>query len=189
MPRVAKLSKSAIVGRLTVVFEKNGYEGASLKMLADAAELSKASLYHHFPGGKHDMATQVLIGAGLRMQRLILAPLANANAGQARLQNSLEGTAAYYGGDVPVCLMNSLLLGDGLPLFGAEIANSVDIWRKALANAYGDAGADYAEAGAWAAYAVERIQGALVLCRVVQNRAPLETCLAELVADVDLLSE
>jgi len=188
MPRTAQYSKSAIADRLETVFEKNGYEGASLKLLAEAAGLSKASLYHHFPGGKQEMAGQVLIGAGLAMQKFILAPLARNAPAQARLQASLTGTATYYGGSVPVCLMNSLLLGEGLTLFGAQIARAVVVWREGLEKAYAEVGADRSEAEAWAAYAVERIQGALVLCRVQQSRKPLETCLVELSADVDMLA-
>ena len=189
MPRIAKLSRNAIAERLAGVFELNGYEGASLKMLADAVGLSKASLYHHFPGGKEDMAAHVLVGAGAHMQQLILSPLSSAEDAKARLYASLDGTLNYYSGDVPVCLMNSLLLGGGLTLFGAQIASSVAVWQKGLERAYQEAGADVGEAAPWAAYAVERIQGALVLCRVSQQRAQLEAAVGELKADVELLGE
>jgi len=185
MPRIAKLSKTAIAERLISVFEGYGYEGASLKMLSDAAGLSKASLYHHFPNGKEDMAAHVLGQAGVRLQGLVLAPLADSGTAAERLIASLEGTAAYYGGSVPVCLMNSLLIGGGTRLFGEQVKVAVDIWRQGLKEAYREVGVDATEAGAWATYAVERIQGALVLCRVQANRVPLESCLAELRADVE----
>ena len=68
MPRKAKLNKSALAERLSAVFCENGYEGASLSGLAEACELSKASLYHHFPNGKVDMANAVLARAGARLQ-------------------------------------------------------------------------------------------------------------------------
>ena len=185
MPRIAKLSKGAIAERLTSVFEEYGYEGASLKMLSDAVGLSKASLYHHFPKGKEDMAAHVLGQAGARLQALVLAPLSNSATAAERLIASLEGTAAYYGGPVPVCLMNSLLIGGGTHLFGKQIKVAVDIWRQGFTEAYRAVGVDAAEASAWATYAVERIQGALVLCRVQASRTPLESCLAELRADVE----
>jgi AcrR family transcriptional regulator len=187
MARTAKLSKSAIIERLAGVFESSGYAGASLKMLADAASLSKASLYHYFPGGKAEMAAHVLAQAGGRLQNLVLGPLKDDAPASERLFESLEGTARYYSGSVPVCLMNSLLLGGGTALFGDQVKSAVTIWQTGLASAYREAGADSREASAWAAYAVERIQGALILCRVTCSRRPFETCLAELKADVEQL--
>ena len=187
MARIAKLTKPELAEKLTAVFENSGYEGASLKSLAEAAELSKASLYHHFSGGKAEMAETVLARAGMRLQKHILDPLAARGAGKDRLLNSLEGVAVYYGGTVPVCLMNSLLLGEGRPLFGRGIGQAVTVWQKGLEVALVSAGESHHEATAWAAYAVERIQGALVMCRVQQSRNPLEVCLSELTADVAAL--
>jgi len=189
MPRIAKLSKHALVERLSTVFENNGYAGASMAMLADAGGLSKASLYHFFPGGKQEMAAQVLGQAGARLQALILAPLARDGSAQTSLHASLDGTAEYYSGAAPVCLMNSLLVGGGTEFFADQIKRAVGVWQKGLSKGYEEAGADSVEAQAWAAYAIERIQGALIICRVQASRLPLENCLAELKTDVDLLSE
>src|ERR1700749_1985402 len=52
--------KAEIVGRLFVVFQDRGYEGASLADLSQATGLGKSSLYHHFPRGKEQMAEAVL---------------------------------------------------------------------------------------------------------------------------------
>jgi len=186
--RKAKLSKSEITERLSRVFQFYGYEGASLNMLAEAAELSKASLYHYFPKGKEDMAFHVLGQAGARLQALVLAPLSGDASPSERLYKSLKGTSEYYSGDIPVCLMNSILLGAGTELFGTQISAAVEIWRQGLADTYKAAGAYANEAVAWSAYAVERIQGALILCRVKGMREPLEICLAELEADVGALA-
>jgi len=52
--------KAEIVGRLFIVFQDKGYEGASLADLSQATGLGKSSLYHHFPRGKEQMAEAVL---------------------------------------------------------------------------------------------------------------------------------
>ncbi|MEM8810542.1 MAG: TetR/AcrR family transcriptional regulator, partial [Cyanobacteria bacterium P01_G01_bin.38] len=44
------MTKDAAIAKLTPVFRRYGYEGASLSMLSKATGLGKASLYHHFPG-------------------------------------------------------------------------------------------------------------------------------------------
>lgn len=44
-----------LLNALLQVFSAKGFEGASLAELASASSRSKASLYHHFPGGKQQM--------------------------------------------------------------------------------------------------------------------------------------
>jgi len=182
MTRPPKFSKAAMAERLEQVFKENGYEGASLKLLAATTGLSKASLYHHFPNGKSEMAAHVLAYSGARLQKLVLGPLQAAN--RDGLVASLAGAADYYGGDVPVCLMNSLLLGDGRALFGTRIRAAVEAWQAGMAACLVGEGADKHEAQAWATDAIGRIQGALVLCRVQEGRMPLDDCLDGLSGDV-----
>ena len=184
MARPATFSKTQLLAKLTAVFRRSGYDGASMADLSKATGLSKASLYHHFPGGKADMAAKVMAEEGKRLQKLVLAPLGKLDDPVSALDNSLQGVAVFYGGNVPQCLMNSILLGTGEAIFRAEISTAVTVWMKLLAGAYEAAGASSGEATAWAAYALERIQGALIICRVVANRAALEECLAELRGDV-----
>ncbi|MDH3644464.1 MAG: TetR/AcrR family transcriptional regulator, partial [Gammaproteobacteria bacterium] len=46
----SRATRESLEDQLVTVFKKRGYEGATLNQLADATGLSKASLYHHFPG-------------------------------------------------------------------------------------------------------------------------------------------
>ncbi|MCK0069321.1 TetR/AcrR family transcriptional regulator [Kordiimonas laminariae] len=177
MPRIAKLNKTEMAARLSNVFQENGYEGASMAMLAGAAELSKASLYHHFPNGKKDMADKVLAHAGARLQKYVLAPLNGKDTPEKRLANSFEGVAQYYEGDVPFCLMNSLLVGEGKALFQQQINTAVGMWQAGLERAYLEMGLATEEAERKARSRLVAIQGSLVLCRVENSRAPLEECL------------
>lgn len=182
MPRPAKFTKAILAQRLETVFKENGYEGASLMMLADATALSKASLYHHFPKGKEEMAAHVLAHSGASLQKFVLAPLMDASG--AALMKSLKGTKTYYSGDVPICLMNSLLLGEGRSLFGPQIASAVTAWQDGMVKCLEGEGVTTSEANAWAIDALQRIQGALVLCRVTGTRKALEDCIDALRADV-----
>ena len=52
----AGATKAQLFNQLCAVYIERGYDGATLTHLAHASELSKASLYHHFPGGKPEMA-------------------------------------------------------------------------------------------------------------------------------------
>ena len=149
--------------------------------------LSKASLYHHFPGGKEEMAEKVLGEEGVRLQQLVLSHLEQDNPAEALLA-SLQGVREFYSGDIPQCLMNSITLGRGGDLFGVSVAAAVKTWQGKLAERYEDLGASEEEAVSWSRYAVERIQGALVVCRVQASRAPLESSLEELEGDVGFVA-
>ncbi len=184
MARPATFSKSELLAKLSEIFRRSGYGGASMADLSTATGLSKASLYHHFPGGKAEMAAKVMAEEGKRLQKLVLVPLAGQASPIEALQKSLDGVALFYSGDVPQCMMNSILLGSGEAIFRKEISAALSAWQKAFADAFAAAGSLPDEASAWAAYALERIQGALIICRVVANRSPLEQCLAELQGDV-----
>lgn len=186
MARPATHSKTELLAKLSAIFRADGFEGASMQALSQKTGLSKASLYHHFPGGKQEMAQKVLGEEGRRLQSLVLRPLTGDDPVLSLIE-SLQGIETFYAGAVPQCLMNSIMLGKGGDLFGDTIATAVAVWRTRLASAYGAAGAVDDEAVAWAAYAIERIQGSLILCRVEASRQPLERCLKELRGDVDFL--
>lgn len=187
MPRPATHSKSQLAEKLATVFRAAGYEGASMQALSAATGLSKASLYHHFPEGKVEMASSILGEEGRRLQKHILAPLKQFDDPAMALLASLDGVAAFYKDDVPQSLMNSIMIGAGAALFRDDIAAVVKIWRSQFAEAYARCGASAEEAEAWGAYAIERIEGALILCRVEWSRKPLERCLVELSGDVQYL--
>ena len=79
MPAALDAKKKAeIVDRLFVVFQDHGYEGASLADLSRATGLGKSSLYHHFPGGKEQMAEAVL-GKGKAFMQTAVADVAKSS--------------------------------------------------------------------------------------------------------------
>lgn len=49
-------SRDVHIPALFQLFRESGYDGVSLAQIAVATGLGKASLYHHFPGGKVEMA-------------------------------------------------------------------------------------------------------------------------------------
>jgi len=128
-----KPPRARAVNALHGVFAKHGYEGASLSALGKASALSKAGLYHHFPGGKAEMARQVLVASGKDFTRLVLAPLRTQNPAAERLHAMLDGLDAYYDGGAVNCLMNTLALGEGLDLFGPNITAAISAWIAGLA--------------------------------------------------------
>ncbi|WND04145.1 TetR/AcrR family transcriptional regulator [Temperatibacter marinus] len=176
-----RLSKTGLARVLFPFFQQYGYEAASLSMLSKACGLSKASLYYHFPKGKIDMAHYVMAYAGRQMQQMILAPLNNQSlSGEDAISQSLEGVMAYYDGDTPTCLMNSLMVGKGASLFGEQVKQAIDNWTEALANALVRKGIAPEKSVTQSRQIIETIQGALIVNRLHQGRGYFDTSLKSL---------
>lgn len=165
-----RLSASHVINLILPVFRDYGYDGASLTILAEASGLSRGSLYHHFPGGKQEMARAALSRSGASLARLVMAPLSRQEPAADRIQSMFDGVKNYYTGDPPVCLMNSLTLGVGRELFGAEVGAAVKAWRKSLASVFAQGGMAEDQAEKEASAAIERIQGGLIIARVCGNK-------------------
>ena len=54
------MPKETYIPSLMRLFRQYGYDGATLSKISQATGLGKASLYHHFPGGKDQMVEVVL---------------------------------------------------------------------------------------------------------------------------------
>ncbi|ALC87030.1 transcriptional regulator [Bacillus sp. FJAT-22090] len=48
-------TKSLIINIATTLFQQKGYKGTGLNEILKACDISKGSLYHHFPNGKEEL--------------------------------------------------------------------------------------------------------------------------------------
>ena len=71
-------SSAGCPAALGEVFRAHGYEGATLALISEATGLGKGSLYHLFPGGKEQMAAEVLADIDAWFELNIYAPLREA---------------------------------------------------------------------------------------------------------------
>src|SRR5258708_26088774 len=67
--------RADVLPRLAEVVRAHGYEGATLALISDATGLGKGSLYNFFPGGKEQMAMEVLTSIDRRFVDNIYKPL------------------------------------------------------------------------------------------------------------------
>lgn len=176
--------RSGTLESLIALFKERGYAGASLSDLATASGLGRASLYHHFPGGKTEMGRAALAQAGQRFARLVIAPLAAQAAPRDRLRRMIDGIAAFYGDGPLACLTNTMTL-DGDADFRAAIAASQQAWLARMADAFAAAGLDWDTAQARAENLAAMMHGALVLGRVLEDRDIFNRALARMRADID----
>lgn len=175
------MPRDAAIAKLVPVFQQYGYEGATLSRLAAASGLGRASLYHHFPKGKEEIAAAVLAHVREWWATQIFAPLGDREvAPRERLERFGEGVVAYYEGGEGNCLLNTMTLGTARDLFHQQVTQSLQGLIAALAAVAIEAGVDAAVARQRAEDAVIQIQGSLVLARGLQDTAPFQRAIAGL---------
>ncbi|MEM7004143.1 MAG: TetR/AcrR family transcriptional regulator [Pseudomonadota bacterium] len=99
------VDKQYLSERISQVFVQRGYDGATLTHLAQATGLSKATLYHHFPGGKPEMATTLVHQAIAMMQRLVFTPLSSNPQPEQALVELIKGFSQYVNHGQSDCLL------------------------------------------------------------------------------------
>jgi AcrR family transcriptional regulator len=166
------LSKDEVIGRLMRVFRTFGYSGATLARISDATGLGKASLYHHFPGGKEDMARATLDRVESTVRTFVVDELRKPGAPAARLARMLANLDDLYCGGRERCILGNLTMSEAREQFQAQLKHVFRLWIDALAELAREAGVAERDAAERAEQAVLEIQGALILSAALQTRQP-----------------
>ncbi len=173
-------SRDDTATRLLTVFREHGYDGASLSQLSKATGLGRSSLYHHFPGGKEDMAKAVFAHIDDWMTEAVLLPLQESGDPAKRLQRAINAIDRYYVGGYERCLLGSFVLGGARGQFQGQLKTSFSELIKALADLAMESGASREQAGARAEEAVVQIQGSLVVAGGLDDPAPFRRVMERL---------
>jgi TetR/AcrR family transcriptional regulator, lmrAB and yxaGH operons repressor len=185
MARPQTVDDAEVKAKLGCVFRDVGYEGASLAMLAEATGLQKASLYHRFPGGKQQMAEEVLASALGWYEANVLRPLRGDGSPAERVAAVARHLDSFYTGGHQACLLNMLASPRAeLGPFSAAIKGAFEALLSAFAAVARDAGHDAGHAKLRAERAVMLLQGSLVMSRGLGSSKPFKTFLAGLASDL-----
>src|SRR5215217_7927229 len=155
------LSKDEVLDRLLDAFRHKGYEGASLAELSAATGLMKSSLYHHFPGGKQDMAEQVLVHLDRQLAANVYQPLRSAQTPAKKLGALLDAIDAFYESGRKACLLERLCASVDRPRFRRPLRRAFTVWMESVEALCLEAGLSKTVARARAEDFVVRIEGAL----------------------------
>ena len=148
-------------------------------MLADSGA-PRGSIYHHFPGGKRQLAGDVIEWTSGQILGYMRACPAD----------TAEGVLAWF---VDLWRQSVLASGGcgGCPVAGVAMdADDEELtvaaraafasWTALLAEQFRGTGVPADRADSIAAVALTAMEGALVMCRVERSSEPLETVAAEL---------
>jgi AcrR family transcriptional regulator len=164
------VSDTELIGRLTGLFRRVGFDGASIGAIAEATGLQKSSLYHRFPGGKQQMAAEAAAAVGDEFATSVLAPPASDATVTERIAALAANLDRFYDGGKQYCLLDMLTVGDPGPDATSKLASAAEAWIGVFASLAREAGADEAAAVARAQDAVAAIEGGLVVARVTGDR-------------------
>ena len=97
------ISDDAFLATSLDLFRTYGFEGVSIKRLADATGLEKASLYYRFPGGKDEIAMAVANDVVRWFQENVFTPLQGPGPVRKRVTFAAERLREFYVGGTKAC--------------------------------------------------------------------------------------
>lgn len=175
--------RDAMLDSAITLFGNRGVAATSLRDVVAHSGASRGSIYHHFPGGKAELAEDATRRAGDLMARLVT-----------KIVDSADPVAAV---EAMVDHWSRVLLdsdfGTGCPVAAAALSPddtsaardaagvAFSTWEQALAEALVDRHLPPAAAADRATLIVSAIEGALLVSRARRTDAPLRAVGRELV--------
>ena len=174
------MSKEQAIIKLIPVFRQYGYEGTTLSLLSKASGLGKASLYHHFPGGKDEMVNAVFEHVAAWFSDVVLKPLRFEDTPARKIQTMGENLKQFYDNGSNSCFLAIMSFGGAKNLLHNEVKQGLKLWIDTLTNVLIEAGIESEIAKMRSQDAIMEIQGALVLVRILDDTAPFERVIKSL---------
>ena len=175
-PRSAgERTRTRIAAAAARLFQTRGYAATGLNEIVKRSGAPKGSIYHHFPGGKRDIAVAAAQHAGAQFEATLSALAADAGEAGALLERYCEQLAGWMTlsgcrAGCPVAAMALEIAPDD-----AEVADAVAQvfarWRGVIARRIAEDGAASARAEALASLAVNAVEGALLRARAERDPA------------------
>lgn len=185
MSRPQSVDHDEVISRLSGAFREVGYHAASMETLAAATGLKKASLYHRFPGGKQQMAEEVIAAALLWFDANVFVVLKGSGTPAARLASVARNLNEFYDSGRQACLLNMLAMPhDEAGPFAPAIKSAFEALISAFAGIARQAGHETRSARSRAERTVMLLHGSLVLSRGIGSPAPFQTFLRSFADDL-----
>jgi AcrR family transcriptional regulator len=168
---------------------EKGYAGMELRDVAERGEAPRGSIYHHFPGGKAQLAIEAAELEGNEIRETIERSLD---------ERGLKATLAMFG-EVFRRRVKDHPERIGCPVAAAALARPEDpalaatataafqSWEAPIAASLIDQGVERESAEAFAGLTISTVEGALLRARAAGSDAPLDSAIAGLEQALDRL--
>lgn len=175
-----------LVAAATALLRRQGYAATSVGDVLAASGATNGSLYHHFPGGKEDLARAAVDTVGGQIEAGLRHVLAEADGDLlGALRTWIDGLVAALEDDprngcpVAPTAIEAAGISESLR---ESAAGAFGRWTAALEEALAAAGRPDADAAARARVLLAAIEGALLLDRTAQTTEHLRALRAALPA-------
>jgi AcrR family transcriptional regulator len=186
-------TKERIVGTTGDLFRRQGYTGTGLKQIVAEAGAPFGSIYHFFPGGKQQLAAEVIRTSGRAYQQLVEAILDQAPDAVTAVETGFAAAAAT---------LVATDYADACPIatVALEVASTDETLRAATADVFAewvDSGTTRferwgfapADARRLAIVLITSLEGAFVLCRAARNTEALTAAASAVTAAIRVAQE
>jgi AcrR family transcriptional regulator len=173
---MARDTRARMVRSAAKLFREHGYDGVGFREIVADAGAARGAIYHHFPGGKADLAEEVVREVGTSIDAL-LARLPAAGGPEATVDGLVRAVSRALADPSrpPGCPVAAVAMGaredDRLLAAADEVFSR---WVDAIAEPLRQAGVRKADADAYAVTALAALEGALVLSRARRSTQPLQ---------------
>jgi AcrR family transcriptional regulator len=183
--------RALLINGARQLLAEKGYAGMELRDVAERGKAPRGSIYHHFPGGKVQLAREAAELEGTTIRDLIERSLE---------ERGLRQTLTMFGevfrrrvADHPERI--------GCPVAAAALARPEDpelaavataafqSWERPIATALRDVGVSAKEAETFAGLVVSTVEGALLRARAAGSQEPLDSAIDGLGQALDGLLE
>jgi AcrR family transcriptional regulator len=170
---------------------EKGYAGMELRDVAERGKAPRGSIYHHFPGGKVQLAREAAELEGTTIRDLIERSLE---------ERGLKETLTLFGdvfrrrvADYPErigCPVAAVALARPEdPELAAAATAAFQSWERPIAAALRDEGVSAVDAETFAGLVVSTVEGALLRARAAGSQEPLDSAMGGLGHALDRLLE
>ncbi|QBD75127.1 TetR/AcrR family transcriptional regulator [Ktedonosporobacter rubrisoli] len=177
-------TRKRIITTTVELMEAQGYHATGLNQILQQSAAPKGSLYHHFPGGKEELAAEAISLAGQAITNDLDALIAEGTD----LGTALSLLAAFFRERLQISHFQK---GCPLATVTLEMAATSDpvqqacravyhAWLARLEHLLIASGCEATRAPARALFVLSTIEGALLLCRAERSTHPLEEAMDEL---------
>jgi len=170
-------TRERIINASAELFRRQGYSATGIKQIVVAARAPFGSIYHHFPGGKEQIAAETIRVSGGLYGLLVPAVIDTAPDLVTGVQQFFALAAEHlqdsgYADACPIATVALEVASTSEPLRVAT-AEVFESWLEAIAERLRDGGIDLVCARELAVTMLSLLEGAFVLCQASRSTEAL----------------
>lgn len=181
MPRRSD-ARQKMIESAAVLYRERGVQGTSFADVIEHSGAPRGSIYHHFRGGKTQLAEEATRWAGEFIVAGTVAALAEDDpvAALAMFRGWWTTTLERSDFAAGCVIVAATLEGEREPAARDAARDAFRDWERALAESLGRRGVPAERARSMATLVIAAIEGAVVMCRAERSTEPLQRVVAEL---------